>query len=396
MSQFDASASALGFIYQLRWALLDLLRAMRRDATISLSIEDYDDIAQLTPDGDVHSASQIKNHEAPAPVTNSSPDLWKTLRVWLETPVLRASGGPRLYLITTATVPEDSAAWFLTQEARDTSQACALLTQAAARYTAKETEAGRTAWKDAPESDRLALIERIFVIGNNPKVTEIDEIVRQELSQSVRDEHMDHFVERLWGWWHQQCLAVLTKDGVATISAGQLRAKLNALRDHYTEGALPIDDSLAGITAEDIGDEHSGKPFVQQLEWIQIRGKNMQRALIDYHRAYAQTTKWLRDGDLVEDDLSRYERMLVEEWEIQFENACDRLDRLGATDDAAKVETGRSLFEKLYEMNNVVIQAGFTERFLSGGTRHVIANRGDLGWHPDFRERVRELLGVPA
>ena len=164
---------------------------------------------------------------------------------------------------------------------------------------------------------------------------------------------------------------------------------------HQTR-SLPIDDALAGITADDVAEEHTGKPFVRQLEWIGIHGRNMQRALIDYHRAYAQTTKWLQDGDLVADDLSFYEKQLVEEWEIQFENACDRLDRSGEENDQAKVEAGRALFERLYEMNNVVIRAGFTERFLTGGTRHVIANRGDIGWHPDFQERVRELLGVPA
>ncbi|WP_157502033.1 ABC-three component system protein [Leucobacter celer] len=396
MSQFDASATALGFIYQFRWGLLDLLRAMRSDATRCLSIEDYDDIAQLNSDGQVLSASQLKHHDGVSPITDASPDLWKTLRVWLETPALRIDNGPLLYLITTSTVPEGSAAALLRNDQRDEKQACELLTQAATSYTAGSTKAGRNAWTNAEESVRLALVARIHIVDNNPKVGEVDRLIRQELSQTVRDEHMDHFVERLWGWWNEQCLKVLNTPGVATISAEKLRSKLHSLRDHYLEGSLPVDDTLAEITAEEVAEEHFGKPFVKQLEWIGIHGRNMQRALIDYHRAYAQTTKWLHDGDLVADDLSFYEKQLIDEWEIQFENACDRLDRSGEGGDEAKIEVGRTLFEKLYEMNNVVIRSGFTERFLTGGTRHVIANRGVIGWHPDFQERVRELLGVPV
>lgn len=369
---------------------------MRTDATKSLSIEDYDDIAQLGTDGQVHAATQLKHHCKSSPITDSSPDLWKTLRVWLETPALRIDNGPLLYLVTTSEAPKDSALACLKIEQRDPKRACKLLTEAAKRYTADATKAGREAWLNAPTSVRLALASRFHVVDNNPKVDEIDQLLRQELSQTVRDEHMDHFTEKLWGWWNEQCLNVLNAEGVATISAERLRAKLHILRDSYTEGSLPIDDTLAEITAEELEDEHSGKPFAQQLEWIDIRGRNMQRAFIDYHRAYAQTSKWLQDGDLVAEDLNIFESRLVEEWEIQFENACDRLERSGATDELARVEAGRTLFEKLYEMNDVVVQPGFAERFLVGGTRHLIADRGVIGWHPDFQERVREILGIPA
>ena len=82
---------------------------MRTDATKSLSIEDYDDIAQLGTDGQVHAATQLKHHCKSSPMTDSSPDLWKTLRVWLETPALRIDNGPLLYLVTTSEAPKDSA-----------------------------------------------------------------------------------------------------------------------------------------------------------------------------------------------------------------------------------------------------------------------------------------------
>lgn len=118
--------------------------------------------------------------------------------------------------------------------------------------------------------------------------------------------------------------------------------------------------------------------------------------MVNYHRAYTQTAKWVMDGDLVEDDLRSFERELREEWEIQFENMCDRLADEEVLTERVKRRAGRELFNALYDTNLVRIRASFSEHFLTNGARHMLADKGELGWHPDFRERVAELLGVVA
>ncbi|MGF9660177.1 ABC-three component system protein, partial [Pantoea agglomerans] len=97
-----------------------------------------------------------------------------------------------------------------------------------------------------------------------------------------------------------------------------------------------------------------------------------------------------------EDDITSFEKELIEEWEIQFENMCDRLAYEEELTEARQRQAGRELFDLLYDTNKVRIRTSFTDHFLANGARHMLADRGELGWHPDFRARLATLLGVDA
>jgi hypothetical protein len=163
------------------------------------------------------------------------------------------------------------------------------------------------------------------------------------------------------------------------------------VRDDFTRDSLPLDPSLANITDEDL-EEHSEKIFVKQLQWIDIHGSNLKYAMINYHRAYTQTAVWLRDADLFNDDIERYQNELIEEWRVHFEDICDDLKSEGLDAEEAKAQAGKKLFRYLRDSNEIHIRKNFTESFYAKGSRHMIADRGELGWHPDFEERVKELL----
>lgn len=395
MSKFDASASAVGHLHQLRWALLELLRAGRKDKTIRVSLETYDDIALLSADGSIDAAQQVKHHGTPIALTDGSEDLWKTLRVWLSTARLRAETGPRLYLLTTATASAGSAVDMLTAQNFQPEVAAARLTELATSLTAKGTELAREQWLQASAAERLGVLRRVTIITNAPRAEDVDQVLREELATGVRDEHVDLLIERLWGWWYGVALKVLIANRVETISADILYRQLHTLRDSFLADSLPLDLSLVEIEDADI-EEHRTKPFVHQLEWIGVHGTNLRKAMVSYHRAYTQTAKWVLDGDLVEEDLTTFEKELLEEWEIQFENMCDRLVMSGVLTDISKQIAGRELFNLLYDTNLIRIRSSFTEHFLPNGSRHLLADRGEMGWHPDFKTRLEELLRVPA
>lgn len=393
MSKFDASASAVGHLHQLRMALLELLRAGRRDKTIRVSLETFDDIALLDEGGGVKSAKQVKHHASPATLADGSEDLWKTLRVWLSSPSLRDSNGPRLYLLTTASVRSGSAVALLTADSFKPEEAAERLTRLASALKGKATHSARAIWLEATPAERLGVLRRVLIITDSPDASGTDNLLREELATAVRDEHAELLIERLWGWWHQVALKVLMSADVQTISAEMLYRQLHLLRDDFRSDSLPLDISLADVE-EAVIDSHLNRPFVQQLAWIGVHSNNLRRAVVNYHRAYTQTAKWVQDGDLVEDDLTSFEKEILEEWEIQFENMCDGLACEIELTETIKRRAGRELFNMLYDTNKVRIRASFTEHFLPNGARHMLADRGDLGWHPDFRARMAELLGV--
>ena len=79
-ADFTAAASALGYFYQVRYALVVLLQPQNPESTIS--IEKFDDIA-FEQDGEPVELLQTKHHVTrTGSLTDSSSDLWKTLRVW--------------------------------------------------------------------------------------------------------------------------------------------------------------------------------------------------------------------------------------------------------------------------------------------------------------------------
>lgn len=81
----DAAPSAVGYPHQTWWALVELLRsgADRPDAAITLEL--HDDVAWEQA-GNPTQLLQVKHHQqTQRALTDASTDLWRTLRVWMDT-----------------------------------------------------------------------------------------------------------------------------------------------------------------------------------------------------------------------------------------------------------------------------------------------------------------------
>jgi hypothetical protein len=116
-STFSAGPQALGDLVQVRFGLLAVLRA-RDDQAVA--IERLDDIDLSGAEGPL-TLAQLKHHVTrSASLSDTSLDLWKTLRVWSET-LFAGQWDPdavNLHLITTGTAPVDSAAAVLSWSIR--------------------------------------------------------------------------------------------------------------------------------------------------------------------------------------------------------------------------------------------------------------------------------------
>ena len=81
---YSAASSALGYLYQVRYALLEALRRLRKGQEFLVSIETLDDVV-FEKAGEAPQLLQAKHHlNQAADLTDGSPDIWKTLRVWCE------------------------------------------------------------------------------------------------------------------------------------------------------------------------------------------------------------------------------------------------------------------------------------------------------------------------
>jgi len=110
MPGHDASASALGYLHQVLWGLVELLRTGPTRPDHGLMLEEHDDVSWAAK-GEPTELLQLKHHTGSAGnLSDKSVDLWKSIKVWLDDPRFIAVDGPTLCLITTADAPEGSAA----------------------------------------------------------------------------------------------------------------------------------------------------------------------------------------------------------------------------------------------------------------------------------------------
>ncbi|KTT69573.1 ABC-three component system protein [Sphingomonas sanguinis] len=383
-NKFDATASMVGYLYQCRFALFKAIEATRDAPGADISIERFDDVA-FEQNGDPVELIQTKHHLAGrGSLSDASTDLWKTLRVWAE----RIAADPatvlssRFFLITTATAPSGSAASLLRGAGRDETEALALLEASAAASKSVTNAPAYQAFVALSSTLRFGLLKAMTVLDAAPDALDLQADIEAELHHAAKTQHVPALVERLEGWWFRQVIASLSVTGAPPIPVIAVDAKIEELRESFQRDALPVDFAELDVTKE-ILDEHDERLFVRQLRDIQVAPKRIEWAIRDYYRAFEQRSRWTRDDLLVDNELQRYERGLIEAWEPRFESACEECD---GRDDAGRISAGKQIYQWAERDADFPLRS-VRQRFLTHGSFHILANRLALGWHPDFRAK---------
>jgi hypothetical protein len=396
---FSATDSALGYLYQVRVALLWSLRRAKAGGDFSVSLETLDDVTFESKGGTPEELLQTKHHRSrEASLSNASGDLWKSLRVWFEG---HASGqipaGTALYLLTTGEAPKDSAASFLRSEGRDVAKALSILEGVPHSSESQANAAAYTAFLGASATARRAILDSVVVLDRAPSVLSIDDDLRHEVFWTAEQKHLDAFLNRLEGWWLRRVIKQLSESPKPTgILSAELEAEMSELREQFKQDNLPIDGDLVTFMLNDeIHAAHADYRFVYQLKLIDAGKKRVAAAIRDFYRASEQRSRWLREELLLVGDLTRYESKLVEEWELVFEAEKDEIEATAA--EAAKREAARAVLAWA-EKATISIRPGVTEPFVVRGSFHMLADEAPprIGWHPDFHDRLAEILNISS
>lgn len=389
---FSAVDATLGYLYQVRSALLWALRRQKTEPDFLVSIETLDDVSFEAVGGAATDLLQTKHHRrGKGALTDASPDIWKTLRIWFEG---HASGAipatAALYLVTTGTAPNGSAASRLGASERDVVAARQALDAAASTSSNATNKPAYTAYLAATLATRTAVLERVVVLDSAPSVSDLDADLLQEIHWAAGPEHRTLFLERMEGWWLRRVLRQLTGKATDRIGSAEIEAQMSDLREQFKRNALPIDDDLLEFALDEATRAaHEGSPFVRQLELVKAGKARIALAIQDYYRAFEQRSRWLRDDLVVGLDLHKYEKRLVEEWQLVFEGVRDELG--DEATEAAKQKAARSVLTWA-ERAAIPIRPMVTHGFVSRGSLHMLADEIRIGWHPEFRDRLSRLL----
>lgn len=382
----SAAQSAAGYLYQARLALVEVLRYVYRDAGIEIAVEKFDDVS-FEKDGSALELLQTKHHlKKSGDLTDGSVDLWKTLRVWAEAAKADPSlpGRTRFALVTTAQAPPGSAASYLRPADagnRDPDRAEAMLVKAAAATQNKALSTAVAALRALTPEMHKTLVAAIEIIDGAPLISDMEALIEERLRMIAPRGQAALARERLEGWWWPRICAALQNETPRTIPVFEVEQKLDDVRESLKRDALPFDMAHVDPPQEEL-DALDEMRFVRQLYSIGIGAARLQYAKRDFYRASTQRSQWARQNLLFDDEVGRFDRTLIEEWQPRFARMCDNLAE--GCQEAAKREAGHKLYGWVETDARFPLRTTVS-RFLNVGSYHILADDLRVGWHRDYQ-----------
>lgn len=387
-SNFSATDSVLGYLYQFRLALWSSLQKCRKNESFSVYLETLDDVVFETSDSLVE-LLQLKHHcNHAANLSDSSSDLWKSFRVWIEG---RANNSipkdAQLYLITTSKISPGSSASYLTPENRNEAEALKKLKATANTSETKKNEISYKLFKDLSSHEQAILLRSITILSGAPNIKEIDKSLRDEIRFIVKRSHLESFLFRLEGWWYRRVVKQLVSSDESPIFSDEIEGVLDELREQFKDESLPIDEDIFDVEVE--SDLYEKWIFVQQVKLAGIGKQRVFFAIRDYYRAFQQRSRWIREDLILTSDLHKYERSLQEAWEYEFACIADELG--DEASEQIKKEAARKIYNWM-ENCDYPIRPQVKEQSIKRGSFHILSDYLRVGWHPEFKQRLQKIL----
>jgi hypothetical protein len=394
-SQFDASASMLGYLYQVRFALYFSLKKLPEvddPEQFNVSIEKLDDIA-FDKEGSAIELLQTKFHGTPGNLTNRSTDFWKTVRVWVES-IKKGDielGKTVLTLLTTQALPSDTIAFYLScDQSRNPSKALELMSKISKEENVTNSK-GYTAFLSLSDIQKQALVDSIYVLGKSDDLLGIRLKICRYGRQSVPPESVEAFVDRLEGVWFKWCVEALSQTPLGLINLGVIQDLIDKLRPEYTATNLPAE--FTHELPDVIELDQDVRIFVQQLHLFNAPKTMIEQAIIYYYRAFEQRTKWSIDGLLRPGELSKFDQRLCDAWKDQQAYLEIMAD---INSEEGKRKYSAELYHHCLQHGVIPIRPDFLETYVAKGSYHLLSDQLKIGWHPEFLNNLGNACNEDA
>jgi hypothetical protein len=300
-----------------------------------------------------------------------------------------------LTLITTAEAPAASIAAALRPgRERDCAAALDRLREVAQTSKNDDLKAAFAAFSDLTDDQQFRLVEAIHVLDNSPDISDTGDKIRDRIRAAVDRQNRDALFERLEGWWFGKVVDQLRSAKPAPVAGFEVYDKLRAIAEQFGPDALPID--YLDARPDSVDPHTDNRTFVRQLRAIDVGLTRIEKAILDYYRAFEQRSRWAREELLVGDEVDSYERRLIDEWERFAAALTEELD--GAASEIELKRVGRQIFNWMEQTADLRIRPNVSELYVMRGSFHILANKPapSVWWHPKFVERLSEILAEPG
>lgn len=386
----SAKEQLLGYVYQVEYALVLLLESSDENAQIS--IEKFDDIA-FAKEGTPVELIQTKHHIVKrADLTDCSPDLWRTLKVWIDacTRSEELLAKTRFLLITTSIASENSVCDVLRKNGnrldKEIDRCYSLLLEVAKTSANVSLKPYFKAFLDFDEQKAKSLLKNMYVIDGSPQIAETETRIRNSLRFACKPQHEDALYARVLGAWYDRCIRALSSSDLELFSLNEIRSLIIDLASEYKTDNLPL-YVAPGVVDKLVSSVKGDETFCRQLGLINSNEGLMCQAINEYCRASAQRTEWIEGRVITPEELQRYENLLIDEW--RFERSICQSGLGSGADEMEKREVGMRLYTETMK-KQLFIRDKCREGFVMRGSYHILSDDLQVGWHIDYEERLKK------
>jgi hypothetical protein len=342
-----------------------------------VSIEHLDDVAVHTSNGIL--LEQVKSATAQNPVSDWSPELWKTFANWinaiesgqidLESSQFRlyvtpTRSGDFVQLLSDATSDDaiDDAISRIRDELSSLSKR-----PVSYKFLKKLLEF------DAAKRRQLIRRFRFESVDNDP-VDALRKLVRVSVSAPMVDTCCEYAIGH-------------AKEHADSLIREGLKPAIDVEKFRKAFVAFVHKNDLSGLLVsiappppnEVVAQTLANSPvFVRQLQIIDLPSEHQLRAVSDFLQSSVNKTKWATDGLIVRESLEEFDKDLLQVYGL---TRLEIQDTHSSTDSKGQ---GRILYARCANSKTKLEGREVPGHFVPG-CFHDLANTLKLGWHPDFQ-----------
>ena len=374
-------AQALGYLVQ-PIRILQLLMDAPPDSIVTLEV--FEDVGLESGDGN-RVASQVKTGLIKNPLTDKSPEFWKTLANWCDA-IDRGELDPETTIFEIYVArPRKGKLAGLFHQARSPEQAENAIKTArkslsndSVRDKPPLSEA-KTYAKRVLKHPRLATLIQNFRI-TAATVNPLADLRPLVATKWIRPESVDLVIYHAHGWLKERIDALLLSKRPACVAANDFNKEMLTFLPRCDFNTMVA--SMAGLpSAEEVAAEKI-RTYVRQMEIIGLDEESTLHSINDYLRAYVTRTKLAEQCIVHDDSFAEYEEALTSFWRNKR-----RHNGL-----VYKQHTPQDLGQLLLSdccLHQQSLQGLEMPAYFTPGSYHALADNETIGWHPEYQTKLR-------
>jgi hypothetical protein len=349
----------------------------------SASLEYLDDVAVHYADGKIL-LEQCKSALSHNPISDWSDDLWKTIANWLDAVETRKVDGGKTSFHLYVTPAKSGKLSASIHDGVDAEAVEALVKQVKDKLTTKADPPKCIAhvrkFLDATDAVRLAVVGKTTV-----SATDADplEPLRELLRPTVSEELLDVICASAIGQAKEAADKCIRRRVPALVGVAEFRRNFHAfIQQNNMAGYLPTfttapsKESAKALLA-------SGPVFARQLQLIKASEEQQIRAASDFMRTSSEKVKWADLGLVYDGTFKDWEETLLRKHDAAQTEIQETYSE--KNQDAQ----GRIVYSRCAAME-VPLDSRAVPGFFTHGGFHDLADRRELGWHPEHEALLDE------